>query len=107
MTVNSKRKGKEGELEAARFLKAHGFDARRGRQHKGTDDSPDVIHTIPGVHLEVKRRQAFNLYDAIVKAEHERNNEQIPAVMHRKNRQEWLVTLFAEDWLEIMKKIDQ
>lgn len=103
--VNSKAKGKAGELEAAKFLKKHGFEARRGQQFKGTTDSPDVVHSIPGVHLEVKRVEAFRLYDALEQAEQERSNEQVPVVMHRKNRAEWVVIMYAEDWLDWMKEL--
>jgi hypothetical protein len=39
--VDSKRKGKRGELEFAAVLRAEGFQARRGQQFSGSPDSPD------------------------------------------------------------------
>ena len=51
--VNSIRKGKHGEREAAKYLRSLGFDCRRGQQHAGGPESPDVVG-IPGIHIEVK-----------------------------------------------------
>ena len=45
--TNSRRKGKEGELEVARILRDHGYDSRRGVQYSGSPDSPDVTG-LPG-----------------------------------------------------------
>jgi hypothetical protein len=38
--MNSRNKGKRGELEAAKFLASEGFPARRGQQFSGGADSP-------------------------------------------------------------------
>ena len=57
MPINSKQKGKRGELEAVRFLKSLGFtDARRTAQYCGADGDGDVVcpDTLPDVHFEVK-----------------------------------------------------
>ena len=54
--VNSIRKGKRGELEAAAYLHGLGFiDARRSQQYNGLGHG-DVIceHTLPNLHIEVK-----------------------------------------------------
>lgn len=54
--VNSRRKGKTGELEFARALTDLGFPARRGQQFRGGGESPDVVcESLPGIHWEVKR----------------------------------------------------
>jgi len=56
MPVNSKQKGSRGEREAAGVIaEVFGCEARRGQQFAGGKDSPDVIHSIPGVHFEIKR----------------------------------------------------
>tara|TARA_Y100000310_G_scaffold321537_1_gene379279 strand:+ start:434 stop:664 length:231 start_codon:yes stop_codon:yes gene_type:complete len=36
--VNSRQKGKRGELEVVHLLKEYGFEARRGQQFKGTSE---------------------------------------------------------------------
>lgn len=54
--VNSKRKGKVGELNAVKFLKSLGYaDAMRSQQYNGKGDS-DVVapESLTGLHIEVK-----------------------------------------------------
>lgn len=60
--MNSKRKGKRIELEAASFLRSIGYaDAARGCQFKGSPDSPDIACKSLGVHVEVKGDQSIGL----------------------------------------------
>ena len=56
MAINSVEKGKAGEREFAKYLRDAGFEARRGQQHKGGIDSPDVITDMERLQWEVKRR---------------------------------------------------
>ncbi len=73
--INSRSKGKRGERDAAHYLTALGFPARRGQQHRGGNDSPDVVcDALAGVHLEVKHRGGIDVHtqdlaDAIEQAE--------------------------------------
>ena len=69
MSINSRAKGKDGELEFAEYLRLAGFEARRGQQFHGGGDSPDVVTSIPGVHFEVKRVEAGNPYKWLLQAE--------------------------------------
>lgn len=41
--INSRAKGKRGELQLAHKLTELGYPAERGQQRKGGEDSPDVI----------------------------------------------------------------
>lgn len=50
MAVNSRSKGKRGELELARELKHHGYACRRGQQFSGASGDADVIG-LPGIHI--------------------------------------------------------
>lgn len=102
--TNSRRKGKDGELEWSKFLRDHGYgDARRGQQHKGGSDSPDVTG-LPGIHQEVKRVERLNVHDAMDQSERDSGDSEIPIVAHRKNRKPWLVTMNAEDWIEMYER---
>ena len=102
--TNSKAKGARGEREWRDFLREHGFsDARRGRQYKGTPDSPDVeCRSLIQFHFEVKRVEALHLGNAVKKAR-EDAGARVPVVAHKKNRKPWLVTMLAEDWIELVK----
>lgn len=65
----SRNKGKTGEREVAALLRKYGYDAHRGQQFSGGNDSPDIVHSIPGLHIEVKRVEQFNLWAAIDQAD--------------------------------------
>ena len=53
--MNSKQKGKRGELEWASYCRGQGYDCRRTAQYCGnTGDASDVVG-LPGIHQEVKR----------------------------------------------------
>lgn len=97
--MNSRRKGKDGELELAKVLRAHGYEARRGVQYHGGADSPDVVG-IEGLHIECKRVEALNVYAAMEQADRD-CGENVPVVMHRKNGKPWLVTMHLGDFLKI------
>ena len=101
--INSREKGKTGERELAKILRDAGFDCRRGQQYCGANGDADVVG-LPGVHIECKRVERLNLYDAIAQARHDKRDGEHPAVFHRKKRCEWLVTLPIWDFLAIYKK---
>jgi hypothetical protein len=60
----------------------------------------DVVG-LPGIHIECKRVEKLNLYDAMSQAISDARADEIPAVFHRKNRCEWLVTMKLEDFMKI------
>ena len=106
--INSKRKGAEGEREAAMLLRFHGYDCRRGQQYNGADGSADVIG-LPYVHLEIKRVEKLNLYDAMAQSKHDAEaagQGEIPVVMHRKNHCRWLITLDFDDFIRIYREFE-
>ena len=96
--MNSREKGKRGELELARVLRSLGYDCRRGQQYSGANGDADVVG-LPGVHIECKRVERLNLYDAMAQAKHDAREGETPVVAHRKDRCKWLVTLELEDFI--------
>jgi Holliday junction resolvase len=104
--INSRAKGARGERELAKFLQAHGFQARRGQQNAGGPDSPDVNHDIPGVHIECKRTETLSLYVAMAQAIRDAGAALTPTVWHKRNGKDWLVILRAEDFLSFAR-LDQ
>ena len=107
MTINSKQKGKRGELELVKEFKKRGYEARRGQQFKGTPDSPDIlIDDLPNLHTECKRVEALNLYKAYEQACNDKGEKQTPVVFHRKTRKEWLAVLSLNDFFKLLKNKD-
>jgi Holliday junction resolvase len=102
MPLNSRTKGKVGEREWAEFLRLYGFDARRGQQFSGGNESPDVVCDGLPIHWEVKRVQNLNLAAAYAQARRDAPQDKAPIVAHRKNRGEWMVTLSAADFAVLM-----
>jgi len=96
--MNSKRKGCQGEREFAALCREHGIEsAERGQQFCGGYDSPDV-KGIPGYHVEVKRVEKLNINEAMKQSIRDSEGKAIPIVAHRRNREEWLITMRATDW---------
>ena len=81
--VNSRAKGKRGELDAAHLLNHlfPGAEARRGQQYCGTPDSPDLVTSIPGLYVEVKNREAIRLYEWLHAMEMEREPGSVGMLM--------------------------
>lgn len=109
--MNSREKGKRGELELAKYLREHGFtDARRGQQFRGGADSPDCVG-VPGTHLECKRVEALSIYAAYEQACRDAAVGTIPVVAHRKNGRPhhplpWLAILSLDDYLLMVRELE-
>ena len=101
--TNSREKGARGEREIASILREHGYDSRRGQQHAGGPDSPDVIG-LPGVHIEVKRTERFSLYDALNQAKDDKGEGEVPVVFHRRNNYEWVAVMPLDDFLAFYRE---
>lgn len=99
--MNSKRKGSAGERELCDFLAARGYPAHRNDQrYVGGKNNPDVsAEGLEGYHFEVKRVERLNVSEAMKQAAGDASGR-IPAVVHRRNREPWLITLRLEDWLK-------
>ncbi len=106
MPKNSRMKGKVGELEAAKLLQEHGFEARRGQQFAGGPDSGDLKHNVPFVHFEVKRTEKLRLYPALDQATNDAAEGFDPVVLHRQNKREWVVIMRADVFLKLMKEFE-
>lgn len=100
--MNSRDKGKRGELELAKKLREFGFECRRGQQYCGLNGDADVLG-LNGIHIECKRVEKLNIHEAVEQARRDSRTDEMPVVMHRKNNQEWLVTQPLKDWIMMYK----
>lgn len=105
--VNSRAKGKRGELDLAKVLRDFGFEARRGQQFSGKNGDADVVG-LPGIHIECKHCERTNLDEWMEQSERDAHAEflasgtpVVPVVIHRKNRQEWRITMTLKDFLDM------
>lgn len=100
--INSKQKGKRGELELAKAINEHGYETRRSVQYNGQAGQADLVG-LPGVHIECKRAERVQIADWMEQAVNDSKGSEIPAVFHRKNGQEWFVTIRLTDFMRIYK----
>ena len=104
--MNSRQKGAAGERELANLLKEYGYDTRRGQQYSGINGDADVVG-IPGLHIECKRVEKLNLDTALEQSKRDAREGEMPVVIHRKNRQEWKVTLSLKDFMKLYKEVEE
>jgi len=102
--LNSKQKGGRGEREFASMCREEGYNkAQRGQQFSGGVDSPDV-KGLPGIHVEVKRVERLNIHEAMQQSIKDSGDKAIPVVAHRRNRDDWLITMRAVDWFRLYRE---
>jgi len=105
MRCKPRDKGQRGERElAAELRRLFRVEARRGVQYQGGSDSPDVVG-LPGVHVEVKRRESLSLYPAMAQSIEDSGEAEIPIVCHRRNNREWLAIVRLDDLPELAVRL--
>ena len=120
MSINSREKGKKGEIEISHILQGYGYETRRGQQFSGANGDADVVG-LPGIHLEIKRVERLNIDKALEQSirdtyadELKQGTDLIPVVMHRSNSDRkkdstkgiWKVTLRLEDFMKLYQAWD-
>ena len=109
MAVNSKQKGARFERTLASKFREYGYDARRTAQYCGnTGDASDVVG-LPGIHVEAKHAEAMRLYDWMDQAKRDaaaNGKGNLPAVFHKKNNAEILVTMPLDCWMQLYREFE-
>ena len=105
----SRSKGARGERELAQKLtEAMRRDHIRAAQRNGKFGADVILHDPEdhyGVHWECKRVEALNIHEAINQAISDAVADNVPAVAHRKNETEWLVTVRLSDMVDFAQRI--
>lgn len=102
--VNSRQKGARSEREIANLLRdKYGMEhCRRGQQFSGLHGDADIIG-VPFLHCEIKNVQKLSIRKAMAQSERDAREDEIPVVMHKMDRQPWLVTLNLDDFMHFYK----
>jgi len=107
MPINSKQKGARFERQLAGIFRDYGYDARRTAQYCGnTGDAADVCG-LPGLHVEAKHQEAMRLYEWMAQAKRDAEaggKHVLPAVFHKKNHAEILVTMTLPDFMNLYRE---
>lgn len=109
MAINSKQKGARFERDLAKKLREYGYETRRTAQYCGnTGDASDVVG-LPYIHIEAKAQERMNLYDWMAQAKRDAKaggKGLMPAVFHKKNNCNILVTMELEDFMKIYTEFE-
>jgi Holliday junction resolvase len=98
MSLNSRAKGKRGELELVDELGRLGMLARRCAQYCGNSgEAADVLVTGTGLHLEVKRVERVTLHEWVAQASRDAHGKEW-IIVTKQNRGPWLVVQTLEQW---------
>jgi len=110
MGKSQREKGKRGERMFRDVLRDAGFDsAYRTQQFSGAcpEGSADVrCPQLPTLHFEVKNVEKLAIWPAMQQALTDAAAGQIAVVAHTKNNHGFLVTLPAEEFLDILRRSD-
>lgn len=100
--TNSRAKGAAAEREVIAILRAAGWpQARRSSDGRAQIERGDIVRGPAGVHLEVKRRERIHIVEWSHQAESEAHFTDRPAVVWRKSREPWRVSMLLDDWMPL------
>lgn len=110
MAVNSRAKGARFERTLASKFREYGYkNARRSAQYCGkTGEAADIVN-LPGIHVEAKACERMQLYEWMAQAKRDAANGgkgNLPAVFHKKNNAEILVTLTLDDFMKLYREYE-
>lgn len=107
MAINSRSKGKRGELSWSKLCTEAGFPMRRSQQYAGTNADADCVaigkHALDGWHHECKWTEQFCLRDWIAKAISDSRGKPF-LIAHKYNNGPVTVTLLAEEFFNLIRR---
>lgn len=103
MAIHSKDKGARFERQLAALFRDYGYrNARRTAQFCGKTGQAADVDGLPFLHVEAKHQERMQLYDWIAQAKRDSaGSKNLPAVFHKKNNCEILVTMTFDDFMKI------
>lgn len=108
MGMYSKKKGIRGEYLWAEQCQKAGFaNVRRAGQamYQSGAEVADVVG-LPWIHQEVKNAERLNPWAAMGQSWRDSRaagKGELPMVAWKKNKQPWLVVMYADDWFRLYK----
>lgn len=110
MSVNSKQKGARFERQLAGIFREYGYsDSHRTAQYCGNTGQAGDVEGLPYLHVEAKAQEKMRLYDWIAQAERDSQaggGKKLPAVFHKKNNHEILVSMRLDDFMKIYREYE-
>ena len=105
MSINSRAKGKRGELEIVKILAPFWPEVCRNLDQFGANKQ-DALGT-PGVHWQIKYVEALNIWKALNQAITESDPKDVPVVAFRRNRTPWYAALELDELIPLLRLKEQ
>lgn len=103
MSAAQRLKGARGEREVVALIRAAGWkDATRTSDGRHQAARGDIAHGPAGCHLEVKTVERLNVCKAFDQATADANPLDIPVLVHRPSRHQWMATLELSELLALL-----
>jgi hypothetical protein len=104
MSATERSKGARGEREIVQILHEAGWkDAERTSNGRHQGRRGDISNGPEGVHFECKFVEKLNVPKALRQVESDANPLDIPVLVHRPSRQDWMATVPLEELLALLK----
>lgn len=104
MSASQRTKGAAAEREVVQILHAHGWGfAERTSNGRAQAARCDIAHGPAGCALEVKRHEKLNVPKALDQLARDASPLEIPILVHRPSRHEWMATLPLDELLPLLR----
>lgn len=107
--VNAKKKGNHGENEFANWLMENGIKGYKHGASGGNIWKGDIGNNLD-LTIEVKTCKKINLQECWRQVERDsslaRNSPLLAVHFDKMPKREWLITIHSEDWIEMIKKLN-
>lgn len=96
-------KGAHGERAVIALIREAGWPhARRTSDGRGQSGRGDVAGGPAGCHVEVKRQERLNVPRALAQVRADADPLDVPVLVHRPSRSEWMATLPLSELLPLL-----
>lgn len=103
MSLAERRKGAAAEREIIALIREAGWPhARRTSDGRTQTGRGDVTGGPAAVHLEIKRHERLNVPGALAQVRFDADPLDIPVLVHRPSRSDWMATLPLSDLLDLL-----
>jgi hypothetical protein len=99
--MNSRSKGKAGELEVIKILCEYWPKACRNLDQARGSSGQDVLNT-EGIHFQIKRTERLEIWKALEQTHSEAAELDLPVLVFRRSRSEWHACLPLEELLPLL-----
>lgn len=103
LRAQPKGKGNRAEREVVDTLRAMGWTSARRNFGSGSQGGGDIVGGPADVHLECKHHERCSIWEWISQAEGDARPTDLPVVVFRRNRSQWMACIPADELFALLK----